>query len=467
MKVNDIRSQGKHNCLLNGAVLLVIAVAAWLMFPAHGPIGTRNMLVLNLVYGVGTLWFMWALEKYAAMITGLYEKIVSSTLAAVYMLAVMVLLNLSLFGDWFRLVHDAVLTLVSIGCLAGEDVLLEQYNAGHFRLPRLLIIDYGSHNFWRMKRIKYGVLKQYDAWYEDVGSSDPDSFQSFVDRTFPKFDAICVLNGFPLEEYHIAVSRATELNKELFIVPEMIDAGKTNAKIVHLDDILTLYMPKAEISRAELFAKRCMDILLAGVGLLVALIPIGAIALAIKLTSPGPIIYRQTRCTKGKQEFQIYKFRTMIPDAEKFSGPKFAEKDDPRITPVGKVLRSLRLDELPQLVNILKGEMSVVGPRPERPEFIRQFEKSIERYNDRFLVKAGLTSLSHVYGRYSTYIHDRTYYDLFYITNYSLLLDLKIILLTTKTLFLKSAAEGEDQYKEKTVAAAGKGDYSNENAKSR
>ena len=144
----------------------------------------------------------------------------------------------------------------------------------------------------------------------------------------------------------------------------------------------------------------------------------------------------------------------MIPDAEKLTGPKFAEKDDPRITKVGKFLRACRLDELPQLLNILKGDMSLVGPRPERPVFVEEFEKEIDDYDYRFAVKAGLTSLSHVYGRYSTYIHDRTYYDLFYITNYSFFLDLRIILLTSKTMFMKSAAEGEDDFKEKTVSVA-------------
>ena len=141
----------------------------------------------------------------------------------------------------------------------------------------------------------------------------------------------------------------------------------------------------------------------------------------------------------------------MVPDAEKLTGPKFAEKDDPRITKIGKILRSCRLDELPQLFNILKGDMTLVGPRPERPVLVEEFGKEIENYDYRFAVKAGLTSLSHVYGRYSTYIHDRTYYDLFYITHYSLFLDFKIILLTSKTMFMKSAAEGEDDFKVKTV----------------
>lgn len=458
MKVGDIRVREKRNFLVNCIALLVLAGATWLLLPEHGPIGMRNMAVLNLADVAGMLCFMWALDKYTALISSFREKLVSSVLAAVYMLFIMTIVNLILFSDSARLVLDIVFALVGAVAVVVTDWLFERYYRKRYRLPRLLVLDYASRNYWRMKRIKYGVLQRFDAWYEDAGDVGAEAFQTFVDRQFPRFDAICVLNGFPSEEYHIAVRKATTLNKELFIVPDMIDVGKTNARIIHLDDILTLYMPKAAIGSVELFVKRAIDILLSVAGIVVALIPMGIIALAIKVTSPGPVFYKQTRYTRGKKEFQIYKFRTMVPDAEKLSGPKFAEKDDPRITPVGKVLRSMRLDELPQLFNILRGEMSVVGPRPERPVFVKEFERNVERYNDRFLVKAGLTSLSHVYGRYSTYIHDRTYYDLFYITHYSLLLDLKIILLTTKTVFLKDAAEGEDEYKEKTKADTERGE---------
>jgi len=166
------------------------------------------------------------------------------------------------------------------------------------------------------------------------------------------------------------------------------------------------------------------------------------IALLIKITSPGPVFYKQLRLTKDKKEFYIYKFRSMVQDAEKKTGPALATKDDPRITTVGRWLRKLRLDELPQLINILKGDMSVVGPRPERPFFVEQYEKEIPNYSKRFTMQAGLTALSHVYGRYSTDIIDRTHYDLLYVQNYSLMLDIRIILLTSRTMFLSDAAEG-------------------------
>jgi lipopolysaccharide/colanic/teichoic acid biosynthesis glycosyltransferase len=232
-----------------------------------------------------------------------------------------------------------------------------------------------------MKRIKYGVINNYDSWYENSEGMTDEEFFGFVDEKFQEYDAVCVLDGLKDSHYHKVVSEAMKVNKDLFIVPELIDVGKTNARIVLFDDVLTLCMPESKISSVEQFFKRAMDILLSVVGLIVAAIPMLLIALAIKITSPGPVLYKQRRLTIHKKEFDIYKFRTMIPDAEKFSGPKFAEKDDPRITKIGKILRACRLDELPQIFNILKGDMSVVGPRPERPVFVEQFEKEIENYD--------------------------------------------------------------------------------------
>ncbi|SHF52147.1 Sugar transferase involved in LPS biosynthesis (colanic, teichoic acid) [Caldanaerobius fijiensis DSM 17918] len=166
------------------------------------------------------------------------------------------------------------------------------------------------------------------------------------------------------------------------------------------------------------------------------------IALLIKLTSPGPIIYKQVRITEKNREFNIYKFRTMYKDAEKLTGPVLATDDDPRITKVGKILRAARLDELPQLFNVLKGEMSFVGPRPERPFFVAQFEKQHPTYTYRHNVKAGITGLAQVLGKYTTDFDDKLRFDLMYITNYSIWLDIKIILLTIKTAFMKEASSG-------------------------
>lgn len=454
LKVRDLKAENRHSLILNIFLLVVTAFMLWIFIPGYNTVGTKNELILNMLFALGITCFSVALEKYSVIISGTSEKIVINVLSALYMLICMIVLDILFFNYRDKYISDIVFAAMSVIVLSIADYLHEKAscNPKKFRKPRLLIIASSDKAFMRMKRIKYGALSAYDSWYENLAGMEYDNFRAFIKERFAEFDAICIFDGLSELEYNAAVKTAMNLKKDLFIVPDIIDVGKTNAKQVRFDDVLTLYMPKHYISRTEFFAKRTMDLIISIVAFIIAAIPMLFIALAIKLTSPGPVFYKQERMTKDKKRFMIYKFRTMIPDAEKLTGPKFAEKDDPRITKIGKILRSCRLDELPQILNILKGDMSVVGPRPERPVFIERFEKEIDNYDYRFAVKAGLTSLSHVYGRYSTYIHDRTYYDLFYITNYSILLDLKIILLTSKTMFIKSAAEGEDDFKEKTSA---------------
>lgn len=179
--------------------------------------------------------------------------------------------------------------------------------------------------------------------------------------------------------------------------------------------------------------KRGMDVALAGLGLLFLGLPMLLIALLIRLTSPGPVLLRQERVTKGGKVFPMYKFRTMIPDAEKETGPVWAQPHDPRVTPLGRWLRRTSLDELPQLLNVLKGEMSIVGPRPERPYFVEQFRRQIPRYDERHRVKAGMTGWAQAHGlRGNCSVEERLRYDLYYVENWSLLLDLRILV---KTLF--------------------------------
>ena len=462
IKTRNLKKESRYLLFSNFVTFIITATLLWFVLPVIVPItnkmGIRNTLFLNYICGFISFCFMFLLEKYSVVISGLYEKNLINTLSVIYTFVIMCIINAILFMSFERFIFDATLSFVNLAALIVFDIIYEIHikNPKKFKKPKLLILASDEKNFFRMKRVKYGTLNAYDSWYENIDSLSAEELVDFIDNNLDNYDALCILDGLNDFEYNLAVKTAVEMNKDLYIVPNMIDVGKTNSKIVRLDDVLTLYMPKNYVSKFSFFVKRIVDILLSGFGVIVAFIPMVFIALAIKLTSPGPIFYKQERLTKNKKPFYIYKFRTMVPDAEKLTGPKFAEKDDPRITKIGKILRSCRLDELPQLFNILKGDMTLVGPRPERPVFVEEFGKEIENYDYRFAVKAGLTSLSHVYGRYSTYIHDRTYYDLFYITNYSLLLDLRIILLTTKTMLMKSAAEGEDDFKQKTVSSLNK-----------
>lgn len=238
------------------------------------------------------------------------------------------------------------------------------------------------------------------------------------------------------------IKKAIEFKKHVFIVPEIRDIMVCKSRFIYFDDIATISIEPPDLTSEQKLIKRLCDIILALVTLTLALPFMILIALAIKIDSKGPIIYKQKRITEGEREFYVLKFRTMVKDAEKMTGPVLATEDDPRITRVGRFLRSVRLDELPQLINVLKGEMSFIGPRPERPFFVEQFKKSYPEYTFRHTVKAGITGLAQVFGKYATTPEDKLRLDLIYIKNYSIVLDIKILLLTIKTIFTKEASQG-------------------------
>ena len=194
------------------------------------------------------------------------------------------------------------------------------------------------------------------------------------------------------------------------------------------------------------FVKRTIDIVCAGFGLIV-LSPVFLLtALCIKLYDGGPVFYKQVRLTKEHKEFEIYKFRSMIINAETDSA-RLASQHDERITPVGKKIRALRIDELPQLINILKGDMTIVGPRPERPEIEKMYLDELPEFGLRLKVKAGLTGYAQVFGKYNTTPEDKLKLDLLYINQRSLLLDFKLIFYTIKIIFVPEATEGIDDDK--------------------
>ena len=190
--------------------------------------------------------------------------------------------------------------------------------------------------------------------------------------------------------------------------------------------------------------KRVVDIILSVIALIPALPLMAVTALLIKIEDGGSIIYKQKRLTQDGREFYVYKFRSMREDAEKDGVARLAGEHDDRITKVGRVIRAIRFDELPQLLNILKGDMSIVGPRPERPEIAAEYEKEIPEFAYRLKVKAGLTGYAQVYGKYNTTPYDKLKLDLFYIENYSFLLDIKLLFMTVKIFFQKEVSEGVD-----------------------
>jgi exopolysaccharide biosynthesis polyprenyl glycosylphosphotransferase len=196
------------------------------------------------------------------------------------------------------------------------------------------------------------------------------------------------------------------------------------------------------LSGADRIVKRSFDLVCCASALLVLSPLLGLLALLVKLSSPGPVFYRQARVGRDGREFQMLKFRSMRTDAEQKSGPVWTVENDPRITPLGRFLRRFSLDELPQIWNVLVGDMSLVGPRPERKVFVDKFRHQMPRYFERHRVRSGLTGWAQVHGlRGNTSIEERTLYDLHYVENWSLALDVKIILMT-----LRHVLRGENAY---------------------
>jgi exopolysaccharide biosynthesis polyprenyl glycosylphosphotransferase len=230
----------------------------------------------------------------------------------------------------------------------------------------------------------------------------------------------------------------------VYMMPKITDVIMTGAEELHVFDSPLLLTREYCLTMEQRFIKRMIDIVCSLI-LIIVSSPIMLItALLIKISDRGPVLYKQVRCTLDQREFRILKFRSMRPDAEKDGQARLAQKNDDRITPVGKVIRKCRIDELPQLFNILKGDMSFIGPRPERPEIIAQYVEVMPEFVYRMKVKAGLAGFAQVYGKYNTTPYDKLKLDLTYIENYSVLLDLKLMLLTLKVLFWPDSTEGVD-----------------------
>ena len=232
---------------------------------------------------------------------------------------------------------------------------------------------------------------------------------------------------------------------EAYVRPNIGDYLINGAKTMQMCSLPVMLCQRCSPSVWYLVVKRGMDIVLS-LAALVILSPLMLVtAAAIKLYDGGPVFYKQIRLTKDRKEFYVYKFRSMRVDAEKDGVARLASQGDDRITPVGKVIRSLRIDELPQLLCILMGTMTIVGPRPERPEIAEQYEKEMPEFALRLQAKAGLTGYAQVYGKYNTSPYNKLQMDLQYIGSMGLVTDLKIIFATIKVLFVPESTEGVAQ----------------------
>lgn len=273
-------------------------------------------------------------------------------------------------------------------------------------------------------------------------TSDIDNVLRHIDLA----DEVFVCSGVSNQDRVKIIGYCVNEGKGIYIIPDLSEILLYKSHMLQFDDVPTFAVEKLKLGVGQRFLKRTFDIAVSLLGTIVLLPVMAVVAAAIKFTSKGPAIFWQERVTREGKTFKLYKFRTMVEDAEKKTGPVMSVEGDNRVTSLGNILRKLRLDEIPQLFNVLTGAMSIVGPRPERPHFVEQFKKEIPGYEYRTSVKAGITGLAQVLGKYTTLPEDKLRYDLLYIRNYSILFDIKIILQTLKVAFMGQNSEGFKEY---------------------
>jgi len=277
--------------------------------------------------------------------------------------------------------------------------------------------------------------------FEVIKVLEPEKFEEFTEW-LPQSEAVMITGSLDMEQKNRVIRESFEQSREVFIVPELYEIILTRAAMTQVHDTPVIECHDMQITSFSFAVKRIFDFVFA-LTVSIPALPILLISgLMVRLSSPGPVIFAQERVGYRGRKFTLYKLRTMVFDAEDESGPVLSCEEDDRVTPVGRYLRAARLDELPQLYNVLRGDLSIVGPRPERPYFVENFEREMPEYKLRHLVKPGITGLAQVAGHYATNTRDKLRYDLYYVSDYSLLMDFRILLLTIPTLFNREAARG-------------------------
>lgn len=264
------------------------------------------------------------------------------------------------------------------------------------------------------------------------------------------YDAI-LINDIPSDTRNEILKKCYEQNKRVYFTPKISDIIAKSSEELNLFDTPLCLCKNLGLSKSQLFWKRFFDVLLSGIALIILSPVLLIVSIAIHAEDGGPVFFKQERVTLNGKRFMILKFRSMIVDAEKDGRPHPAGEKDDRITKVGNVIRATRIDELPQFINIFRGDMSIVGPRPERWEHDEKYTKDVPEWPLRLKVKGGLTGYAQVYGKYNTTALDKVKLDLYYIINYSLVLDIQIIFETLKIVLRKESTEGFNEEREKEM----------------
>lgn len=423
------------------SVALILAIYNWLWVNRFNqnleiPYYRRGNWVMVFLYAILLIFFM---KAYGGFKVGYLKKwnLIYSQILSILFVNIFTYFQIAIIDrHFFNPVGLINMTLLDVIVLVVWTLAFNHFYIKIFP-PRKLLLVSGEHSDYHLLEKMNAREDKYEIKYMMSYKKGMAVFEKKV----KSFDGV-IIGDIPSHERNVILKYCFKNGIRTYSVPKISDILLRSSIELNLFDSPLLLSRNIGLTIEQQFAKRCIDVIGAMCGLIIAAPFFLIIAACIKLTDGGPVFYKQTRLTMGGKLFEIYKFRTMIQDAEKESGARLASDKDPRILPVGRLLRATRMDELPQLFNILKGEMSIVGPRPERPELAEEISKEVPEFNYRLKVKAGLTGYAQVYGKYNTTSYDKLKLDLTYIRNYSIWLDLKLIVITPKILFMKESTEG-------------------------
>ena len=425
----------------------------WLSFVRHHNqtghlLGIANLGMAVLIYIAAIFVFFHALGGYKIGVNRRTQVVASQVVSLFVVNFAEIFISLAITGQfrffsdfWWR--YFLLFLAQSVVCGILSVIMIRSYRA---MFPPLKIIEiYGErHNQLYAKvnsrKDKYNVCKLMSC----------DEPASAIREEIAKYDAV-LINDMHSEPKNRILKICFDLDKRVYFVPKLSDIIVKSSDEINLFDTPLYLCRNTGVSFIEAGVKRFFDIVLSAVALVVLSPVLLITAIAIKVNDGGPVFFRQMRCTLGGEEFSILKFRSMIVDAEKDGRSHPAGENDDRITKVGHIIRATRIDELPQLINILKGDMSIVGPRPERIEHVQQYSAEIPEFTFRQKVKGGLTGYAQVYGKYNTTALDKLKMDLTYIMNYSILLDVQIIFETLKIIFQKESTEGFSENQQENI----------------
>ena len=417
------------------------------------PFWRRGNLLMFAVYAVLLIFFE---QMYGGFKVGFYKKwnVIYSQILALVIVNVITYLQIALIDKRFH-------SLTLMGGILVTEIIVAVIWAFAFQFiysrlfpRRHMLLVYGERPIFHLMQ----KISTREDKYQICNIIHYEEGVDEIMRLADQYDAI-IIGDIPAHERNQLLKRCFGQGIRTYTVPKISDIINRSSDDLNLFDTPLLLSRNEDLKIEQLFAKRMMDVVCSFFGLLISSPFFLIIAFLIKATDRGPVFYKQIRLTRNGKEFEIYKFRTMIQDAEKDGHARLASEHDDRILPVGRFLRATRLDELPQLINVLKGEMSMVGPRPERPELAAEIEKELPEFPYRLKVKAGLTGYAQIYGKYNTTAYDKLKLDLTYIRNYSFFLDLKLMIMTPKIMLMKESTEGvidEDprlQQQQEAVAA--------------